>query len=157
MHWWLLCCTSAVIWFLDFVNKHVCVYRMPYMHGVDIYYIEDFFLTLGSDKFSYGIKNPDLAILVIKFFLQNYFRYSALRFTIWLYSTRLQSSVVSYTLYVINSQLCQGVGCMSMTYWTNWKSVNNIFSGDHENKLWYKAKYFIYNIYIYIYIYILDI
>ena len=86
------------------------------MHGVDIYYIEDFFLTLGSDKFSYGIKNPDLAILVIKFFLQNYFSHSALRFTIWLYSTRLQSSVVSYTLYVINSQLCQGVGCMSMTY-----------------------------------------
>ena len=33
------------------------------MHGVHIYYIEDFFLTLGSDKFSYGNKKPDLAII----------------------------------------------------------------------------------------------
>ena len=143
---------SAVIWFLDLVNKHVCVYRTPYMHGVDIYYIEDLLLTLGSDKFSHGNKKPDLAILVITYFSTKLLLVlCALRFR--LYSTRLQSSVVSYTLYAINSQLSQGVGCMSMTDWTNWNSVNNIFSGKHVNKLWYKAKYLIYNTYIYIYIF----
>ena len=39
---------TAVIWFLDLLNEHVYVYRMAYMHGVDIYYIEGFFLTLGD-------------------------------------------------------------------------------------------------------------
>ena len=59
---------SSVIRLFDLVNKRVCVYRMAYMHGVDIYYIEDFFLTLGNDKLSYGNKKPDLAILVITYF-----------------------------------------------------------------------------------------
>ena len=35
---------------------------------LDIYYIEDFFLILASDKFSYGNKRLDLAILVISIF-----------------------------------------------------------------------------------------
>ena len=72
------------------------------MHGVDIYYIEDLLLTLGSDKFSHGNKKPDLAILVITYFSTKLLLVlCALRFR--LYSTRLQSSVVSYSLYAINS------------------------------------------------------
>ena len=49
---------SSVIRLFDLVNKRVCVYRMAYMHGVDIHYIEDFFLTLGDfsdDIFFYKI------------------------------------------------------------------------------------------------------
>ena len=65
------------------------------MHGVDIYYIEDFFLTFGSGKFSYSNKRLDLAILVIIFFYKITLAI-VLCFTIYplLYKTTVSYSII---------------------------------------------------------------